>query len=72
MRSDGRGVLGGPVQYLSRGFAEHGMTRLGRALAVVFALLCIGGSLGGGNSFQVNQSMNALQETVACRNMSRA
>lgn len=57
-------VLGGPMQYLSKGFAERGRPRLGRALAVAFALLCIGGSLGGGNSFQVNQSMNALQETV--------
>lgn len=57
-------VLGGPMQYLSKGFAERGLPRLGQFLAVAFAILCIGGSLGGGNSFQVNQSMNALQETV--------
>lgn len=57
-------VLGGPMQYLARGFAERGAPGFGRFLAVVFALLCIGGSLGGGNSFQVNQSMLALQETV--------
>jgi alanine or glycine:cation symporter, AGCS family len=38
--------------------------RVRTILAVIFAVLCIGGSLGGGNSFQVNQSMNALQETV--------
>ena len=63
VRHDGH-VLGGPVQYLSRGFAERGMAGLGRSLAVLFALLCIGGSMGGGNSFQVNQSMNAIQETV--------
>src|SRR5690606_32872481 len=56
-------VLGGPMQYLSRGLAEKGYGKLGRVLAVMFALLCIGGSLGGGNSFQVNQSLNALQET---------
>lgn len=62
--SDGRGVLGGPVQYLSKGFAERGMPVTGRILAVAFAMLCIGGSLGGGNSFQVNQSMNAMQETI--------
>jgi AGCS family alanine or glycine:cation symporter len=60
----GRNVLGGPVQYLSKGFGELGWPKLGRSLAVLFAFLCIGGSLGGGNSFQVNQSMNALQETV--------
>lgn len=60
----GRAVLGGPVQYLSRGFAEMGFPKAGRALAVAFAVLCIGGSFGGGNSFQVNQSMNAMQETL--------
>jgi len=59
-----KGVLGGPVQYLSRGFAERGMPGVGKFLAVFFAILCIGGSLGGGNSFQVNQSMNAMQETI--------
>ena len=61
--ADGR-VLGGPMQYLSKGLAERGAPGLGKGLAVLFALLCIGGSLGGGNSFQVNQSLNALQETV--------
>jgi AGCS family alanine or glycine:cation symporter len=63
VRQDGY-VLGGPVQYLSKGFAERGMPGAGRLLAVLFALLCIGGSIGGGNSFQVNQSLNAIQETV--------
>jgi len=57
-------VLGGPMQYLSKGLEERGMKGLGKVLAVSFALLCIGGSLGGGNSFQVNQSLNALQETI--------
>ena len=63
IRHDGH-VLGGPVQYLAKGFAERGMPGAGRFLAVLFALLCIGGSIGGGNSFQVNQSLNAIQETV--------
>ncbi len=57
-------VLGGPMQYLSKGLAEMGMPKFGKGLAVFFSILAIGGSLGGGNSFQVNQSMNALQETV--------
>jgi AGCS family alanine or glycine:cation symporter len=57
-------VLGGPMQYLSKGLAERGMTGFGKGLAVVFAILCIGGSLAGGNSFQVNQSLNALQQTI--------
>ena len=57
-------VLGGPVRYLEHGLAERGLTGLGKFLAVFFAVLCIGGSFGGGNSFQVNQSLNAIQETV--------
>jgi AGCS family alanine or glycine:cation symporter len=57
-------VLGGPMQYLSKGLAEKGMGGLGRVLAVLFAFLCIGGSLAGGNSFQVNQSLNAVQESL--------
>ena len=61
--ADGR-VLGGPMQYLSKGLAERGAPGFGRTLAILFALLCIGGSLGGGNSFQVSQSLNALQQTV--------
>ena len=56
-------VLGGPMQYLSRGLAEKGLAPLGKVLAVLFAFLCIGGSLAGGNSFQVNQSLNAVAET---------
>ena len=36
----------------------------GAFLALFFAVLCIGGSLGGGNTFQVNQSLNAIQEVV--------
>jgi AGCS family alanine or glycine:cation symporter len=63
IRHDGH-VLGGPVQYLSKGFAERGMAGPGKVLAVLFAVLCVGGSIGGGNSFQVNQSMNAVQETM--------
>jgi len=44
------------MYYLSRGLAERGMARLGRVLAVVFAICCIGGALGGGNMFQSNQA----------------
>ena len=63
VRPDGR-IMGGAMFYLSKGLGELGMPKLGKVLAVLFAVLCIGGSLGGGNSFQVNQSLNALQETV--------
>jgi len=62
VRPDGR-VMGGAMFYLSKGLGEQGMPGLGRTLAILFAILCIGGSIGGGNTFQVNQSLNAMQET---------
>lgn len=54
-------VSGGPMYYLSRGFAEKGFPWIGKALAFFFALMCIGGSIGGGNMFQANQ---AFKQTV--------
>ena len=62
-RPDGR-VMGGAMEYLSKGFAEKGMPRLGRALAMLFAVFCIGASLGGGNAFQVSQAMGAVQGEI--------
>lgn len=49
-------VSGGPMYYLSKGFAKRGMPGLGRFLAVFFAIMMIGGAVGGGNMFQVNQA----------------
>ncbi len=64
-RSDGS-VMGGAMYYLSDGLRDRGpfLANLGKVLAVMFAILCIGGSLAGGNSFQVNQSKDALAEVV--------
>jgi AGCS family alanine or glycine:cation symporter len=53
-------VLGGPMLYLSRGLADRGMGSLGRTLAVIFAVLCIGGAMGGGNMYQINQATSQL------------
>lgn len=52
---DGK-VIGGPMMYLTRGLAERGLGPLGKTLAVIFAILCIGASFGGGNMFQINQA----------------
>ncbi|CAM1362361.1 alanine/glycine:cation symporter family protein [Tenacibaculum xiamenense] len=49
-------VYGGPMYYLSRGLKERGLEKLGKFLAVVFAVLCVGASFGGGNAFQTNQA----------------
>ncbi len=59
-------VYGGPMYYLSKGLKERGFTGLGKFLAVVFAVLCIGGSFAGGNAAQSNQ---AAQEIVALFSM---
>ncbi|MBK9153241.1 MAG: alanine:cation symporter family protein [Chloracidobacterium sp.] len=56
-------VHGGPMYYLSRGFAELKMGGFGKVLAVIFALLCVGGSFGGGNAFQANQATTQLINT---------
>lgn len=58
-RKDGL-FMGGPMKYLEKGLNEKNWPRLGRFLAVCFALLCIGGGFGGGVAFQVNQSVNAI------------
>lgn len=49
-------VSGGPMYYLSNGLARLKLSKLGKVLAFMFAILCIGGSFGGGNMFQVNQA----------------
>jgi AGCS family alanine or glycine:cation symporter len=49
-------LSGGPMYYLKEGLAKRGMPRLGKVLAVIFALCCIGGAIGGGNMFQANQT----------------
>ncbi len=49
-------VYGGPMYYLSRGLEEKNMKGLGKVLAIIFAVLCVGASFGGGNAFQSNQA----------------
>ncbi|WP_424832578.1 alanine/glycine:cation symporter family protein [Ruegeria sp.] len=48
-------VSGGPMYYMSKGFAELGLPG-GKILAVLFSVFCILGALGGGNMFQANQA----------------
>ena len=63
VRPDGH-VMGGAMEYLSRGFAEKGWAATGKTLAVLFCVLAIGASLGGGNAFQVSQSLTAVKQQV--------
>jgi AGCS family alanine or glycine:cation symporter len=53
-------VSGGPMYYLKNGLAKYGYGNIGKVLAVLFAILCIGGSFGGGNMFQANQAYAQL------------
>mgnify|MGYP006080714787 CR=1 FL=1 len=54
-------VYGGPMYYLKNGLSELGFVKTGKLLSVFFALMCVGGSFGGGNMFQVNQAFKLFQ-----------
>lgn len=53
-------VSGGPMYYLRDGLAKQGKGGLGKVLAALFAIACIGGSFGGGNMVQINQATSQL------------
>lgn len=53
-------IMGGPMYYLTDGFAERGWKKMGRFLAILFAVCCVGGSLGAGGMFQANQAHAVL------------
>ena len=57
VRPDGH-IMGGAMEYLSKGFAEFNLPRTGKVLAVFTVL----GSFGAGSAFQVSQSLGAVQE----------
>ncbi len=60
---DGR-VLGGPMRYLKIGLEAKGLSKLGAVLALLFAILCIGASFGGGCAYQVSQSQLVVERAV--------
>jgi len=62
-RPDGR-IMGGAMQYLSRGLAAKGHKKLGKVLAVIFAIFAIGGSLGAGNAFQTSQALGSTADLI--------
>jgi AGCS family alanine or glycine:cation symporter len=63
VRPDGH-LMGGAMEYLSKGFAEFNLPRTGRVFAGMFAVFTILGSFGAGSAFQVSQSLGAVQEQV--------
>ena len=58
-------VSGGPMYYLSRGLEKRNLGKLGKVLAAIFAVLCIGGSFGGGNMFQANQAFVQVSNKIS-------
>ena len=62
--NDDGSVSGGPMYYLRDGLAKQGKAQLGKILAVLFAIACIGGSFGGGGMVQVNQATKQLIEVT--------
>ncbi|WP_425399132.1 alanine/glycine:cation symporter family protein [Aeoliella sp.] len=57
-------VSGGPMRYLRDGLAEMKLGPLGVVLSILFAVLCIGGSFGGGCAFQVSQSKGLVLQQL--------
>lgn len=57
-------VYGGPIHYLRDGLARKNMPLLGKALAGLFAVFCLGGAIGGGNMFQSNQTVKIFAHEV--------
>ncbi|MBK9161704.1 MAG: alanine:cation symporter family protein [Nitrosomonadales bacterium] len=63
VRPDGK-LMGGAMEYLSKGLAEKGAPKLGKSLAIMFAIFTILGSFGAGSAFQVSQSLGAVQSQI--------
>ena len=58
-------VMGGGMRYLSEGLKKKNLEGLGKVLALVFAVFMIGGAIGGGNIFQVSQSLGAVKGEIS-------
>ena len=61
--AEGR-VTGGPMVYLKDAFRNSWFRVPGAGLSILFAILCIGGSFGGGCAFQVSQSLNLVRSQM--------
>lgn len=57
-------VYGGPMYFLRKGLASKGFANLGKVVAVLFAIFCIGGSFGGGNAAQSNQATIVIKDLL--------
>lgn len=53
-------VSGGAFRYLEDGLKGKNLKKLGKVLAMIFAVCCMGAALGSGNMFQSSQSVKML------------
>ncbi|MEX6626199.1 alanine/glycine:cation symporter family protein [Tenacibaculum pacificus] len=65
-------IYGGPMYYLRKGLADVGKSTLGKVLAVLFAIMVVGGSFGGGNMFQANQAAQQFGSMIGSNDLSTA
>ncbi len=61
-------IMGGGMEYLSKGLAEKGYATLGKYLAIIFAFFLIMGAIGAGNTFQVSQALGVMQTHIPLLN----
>ncbi len=53
-------VSGGPMHYIAHGLTRKKLRWLGQPLSAIFAVLCIGGGITGGNMIQINQTAHQI------------
>lgn len=53
-------VSGGPMHYIAHGLTRKKLRWLGQPLSVIYAILCIGGGITGGNMIQINQTAHQI------------
>ena len=63
VKEDGT-ILGGPMRYLREGLSDKGLRPLGVMLGVVFSIMCVLASFGGGNMYQVNQAADQFATVI--------
>ncbi len=57
-------IFGGPMNYLRYGLEKQNLKKLGKLLAILFAVLGVGASFGGGNMLQSNQAFKIVSEQI--------
>ncbi len=63
INDEGR-IFGGPMNYLRYGLEKRNLKYLGKFLAILFAILGVGASFGGGNMLQSNQAFKIVSEQI--------